>query len=172
MLAVFAGYTLNHDHVVAGPQLQKYVDEALEEIEYVSGDASTKWGKQRAADGFPEPFKLHYVEVGNEDFFDRSGSYDGRFKQFFDAIRAKYPELKVIATTPVKSCKPDLVDDHYYRSARVMAYDNGHYDKADRSGPQIFVGEWASQEGNPTPDLNSAARAMRRGRWDLSGMRT
>ena len=156
VLAVFAGYTLNRDHVNAGPELQKYVDEALEEIEYVSGDASTTWGKQRAADGFPEPFALHYVEVGNEDFFDRSGSYDGRFAQFFDAIKAKYPQLKVIATTPVKMRKPDLVDDHYYRSAKQMAYDNGHYDKTDRNGPQIFVGEWASQEGKPTPNLNAA----------------
>ena len=57
---------------------------------------------------------------------------------------------------PVKSSKPDLVDDHYYRSAKQMAYDNGHYDKTDRNGPQIFVGEWASQEGHPTPNLNAA----------------
>ena len=103
-----------------------------------------------------EPFTLHYVEVGNEDWFDRSGIYDGRFKQFFDAIRGKYPELKVIATTGVKSRKPDLVDDHYYRSAKQMAFDNGHYDNADRNGPQIFVGEWATTEGRPTPNLNAA----------------
>ena len=148
VLAVFAGCTLNHDHVKAGPELQKYEDEALEEIEYVSGDASTKWGKQRAADGFPEPFTLHYVEVGNEDFFDNSGSYDGRFAQFFDAIKAKYPQLKVIATTPVKMRKPDLVDDHYYRSAKQMAYDNGHYDKTDRNGPQIFVGSGLRRKGS------------------------
>ncbi|MGN6370270.1 MAG: alpha-L-arabinofuranosidase C-terminal domain-containing protein [Phycisphaerae bacterium] len=156
VLAVFAGYTLNHDHVAAGPKLQPYVEEALEEIEYVTGDGSTKWGAQRVKDGFPEPFKLQYVEVGNEDWFDRSGSYDGRFKQFYNAIKAKYPELKVIATAPVKSCTPDLVDDHYYRSARAMAFDNTHYDKADRNGPQIFCGEWATEEGSPTPDLNAA----------------
>ena len=156
VLALFAGYTLNRDHVVAGPELKPYVDEALEEIEYVTGDASTQWGKQRAADGFPEPFTLHYVEIGNEDWFDRSGSYDGRFAQFFDAIRAKYPDLKIIATTPVKSRKPDLVDDHYYRSAKVMANDWRHYAKTDRSGPKIFVGEWATQEGRPTPDLRAA----------------
>jgi alpha-L-arabinofuranosidase len=149
------------------------VDEALEEIEYVSGPADSTWGKRRAADGFTEPFTLHYVEVGNEDGFDRSGSYDGRFTQFFDAIRAKYPNLKIIATAPVKSRTPDLYDDHYYSSARQMAFDWRHYDAPtetqprtggggrhsgsfERSGPQIFVGEWATQEGRPTPDLNAA----------------
>jgi alpha-N-arabinofuranosidase len=157
VLAVFAGYTLNHDHVNAGPQMQQYVDEAVQEIEYISGPADSEWGKQRAADGFPEPFKLHYVEIGNEDWFDGSGSYDGRFTQMAQAIRAKYPELKLIATAPVKSSKPDVYDDHYYRSAREMAFDWGHYDSTDRSsGIQTFVGEWASQEGNPTPDLNAA----------------
>ena len=156
VLAVFAGYTLSHDHVDAGPDLQKYVDEALEEIEYVSGPADSTWGKQRAADGFPEPFKLRYVEVGNEDWFDASGSYERRYAQFHDAIRAKYPGLKIIATTPVKSRKPDLVDDHFYGNARRMARDWTHYDKIDRKGPQVFVGEWATQEGQPTPDLNAA----------------
>jgi alpha-N-arabinofuranosidase len=155
LLAVFAGYTLQHDHVAAGPKLQPYVDEALQEIEYLTGDATTTWGKKRADDGHPAPFKLHYVEIGNEDWFDNSGSYDGRFAQFFDAIRAKYPDLKLIATMPVKSRKPDLVDDHYYRSARTMAFDAGHYDHAGRGGPHIFVGEWATQEGRPTPDLNA-----------------
>jgi alpha-L-arabinofuranosidase len=155
VLAVFAGYTLNHDHVVAGPDLQPYVDEALQEIEYVSGPADSEWGKLRVADGLTEPFKLHYIEVGNEDFFDKSGSYDGRYAQFYDAIRAKYPDLKIIATTPVRSRNADLVDDHYYRSPRAMAFDGGHYDQTDRNGPHIFVGEWASQEGKPTPDLKA-----------------
>ena len=163
VLAVFAGYTLNHDHVDAGPKLQQYVDEALEEIEYVSGPADSTWGKRRAEDGFTEPFALHYLEVGNEDWFDRSGSYDGRFTQFFDAIKSKYPQLKIIATAPVKTRTPDLIDDHYYRSARQMAFDWRHYDrgteeqnrKYPRNGPQIFVGEWATQEGRPTPDLNA-----------------
>ncbi len=99
VLAVFAGYTLNGNHVTNGPALEPYVQEALEEIEYVTGDASTKWGAQRIKDGYPNPFPLHYVEIGNEDFVDRSGSYDGRFAQFYDAIKAKYPQLKIISTT-------------------------------------------------------------------------
>jgi len=68
VLALFAGYTLNHSHVNAGlPEMKQFTDEALEEIEYVSGPADSEWGKKRAADGLPDPFPLHYVEIGNED---------------------------------------------------------------------------------------------------------
>ena len=63
----------------AVPKWLQYAQEALDEIEYVSGPADSEWGKRRAADGFPQPFPLHFVEIGNEDWFDKSGSYDGRF---------------------------------------------------------------------------------------------
>ncbi|MGP8235735.1 MAG: alpha-L-arabinofuranosidase C-terminal domain-containing protein [Limisphaerales bacterium] len=155
VLAVWAGYALRGEHIDAGPELTPYVEEALEEIEYVTGDTSTKWGAARAKDGHPAPFPLTYVEIGNEDTFDRSGSYNGRFAQFYDAIKAKYPSLQLIATMPVTSRKPDVVDDHYYRSARQMEADL-HYDSQSRNGPKIFVGEWATTEGSPTPTLNAA----------------
>ncbi len=157
VLAVFAGYTLNREHLTAGPALEPYVQEALEEIEYVMGDASTKWGAQRAKDGYPQPFALHYVEVGNEDFFDRSGSYEGRFAQFYDAIKAKYPQLQIISTTPVKSRTADLNDEHYYESEEAMEAQSFMYDARDRSNPtKIFVGEWATRVGSPTPNLAGA----------------
>ncbi|HEX4055514.1 MAG TPA: alpha-L-arabinofuranosidase C-terminal domain-containing protein [Tepidisphaeraceae bacterium] len=156
LLAVYAGYSLRGQHIDPGPALEPFVQNALDEIEYATGDDSTKWGHQRALDGHPAPFKIEYVEIGNEDQFDRSGSYDGRFAQFHDAIKAKYPDLKLIATTPVHSRTPDVVDDHYYRSARAMELDVHHYDKYNRSGPKIFVGEWATTEGTPTPDMNAA----------------
>jgi alpha-N-arabinofuranosidase len=157
VLAVFAGYTLNHDHVTNGPALEPYVQEALEEIEYVTGDASTKWGAQRIKDGYPNPFPLHYVEIGNEDFFDRSGSYEGRFAQFFDAIRAKYPQLKIISTTAVKSRTADLNDEHYYESEESMERQAFMYDTRDRGNPtKIFVGEWATRVGSPTPNMAGA----------------
>jgi alpha-L-arabinofuranosidase len=156
VLAVWAGYALRGEHVEPGPALAPYVQDALEEIEYVTGDAGTKWGAERAKDGHPAPFPLTYVEIGNEDFFDRSHTYDGRYAQFYDAIKAKYPNLQIIATTPVTSRKPDVVDDHYYRSARQMEADTHHYDTTDRHGPKIFVGEWATTEGSPTPTLNAA----------------
>jgi alpha-L-arabinofuranosidase len=164
VLALFAGYTLNGDYAAAGsPELDLYTKEALEEIEYVMGPADSEWGKRRVADGFPEPFKLRYVEIGNEDFFDRSGSYEGRFAQMAKAIREKYPQLKIIATTPVTSAKPDLVDDHIYASASTMAreftrYDvgSGHPEGRKADGVKVFMGEWATQGGSPTPNLMSA----------------
>ena len=174
VLAVFAGYVLSGGHKDAGsPEMAQYTQEALEEIEYVSVAADSEWGRRRAADGFPKPFPLHYVEIGNEDWFDRSGSYDGRFTEIATAIRKRYPRLKIIATAPVKSVNPDLYDDHYYRSARQMLTQADEYDKPTGPRPPLtfagggwsgrqpegiktFVGEWATQEGNPTPDLNAA----------------
>ena len=158
VLAVFAGYSLNGIVVEAGPLLEPYVREALEEVEYLTGDAKTTyWGSQRARDGHPEPFQLTYVEIGNEDYFDKSGSYDARFAQFYDAFKAKYPQLQLIATDrAAKTRTPDLYDDHYYRNAEQFYKDLSHYDKMDRNGPKVFVGEWATREGEPTPDFNAA----------------
>ena len=156
VLAVFAGYALGHDFVSAGPKLQPFVQDALDEIEYVTGGANTRWGAERAADGHPAPFPLTYVEIGNEDNADKSGSYDGRFGQFYDAIKPKYPGLQVIATARVKSRAPDVYDEHFYYSARKIESETHRYDGYSRSGPKIFVGEWATIEGSPTPDLHSA----------------
>jgi alpha-N-arabinofuranosidase len=156
VLAVYAGYSLAGEHVQPGKALQPYVDDALDEIEYVTGDAETKWGGERAKDGHREPFALQYVEIGNEDWFDKSGSYDGRFAQFYKAIKAKYPRLELIATTKVKGTRPDVLDEHYYRRAEEMFANAEQYDNADRNGPKIFVGEWATREGTPTPDMNAA----------------
>jgi alpha-L-arabinofuranosidase len=156
VLAVHAGYALNVTHVNPGPDLVPYVQDALAEIQYVTGGPDTVWGARRVADGHPAPFPLQYVEIGNEDFFDTTGSYDARFAQFYDAIKAAYPNLQLIATTRVTSRTPDLVDDHFYDTPRAMARNSNHYDNYSRTGPKIFVGEWASQEGAPTPNLNAA----------------
>ena len=156
LLAVYAGYSMAQEHVDPGTKLDPYVQDALEEIEYVSGSTSTKWGAERAKDGHPAPFKLSYVEVGNEDLFDKSGSYSGRYIQFHNAIKKSYPELRIIATTQVKGIKPDVVDDHYYKRADQFFADVHHYDTIDRNGPKIFVGEWATREGTPTPNFGAA----------------
>jgi alpha-N-arabinofuranosidase len=156
VLAVYAGYSLQQQFVKPGPDLEPYVQDALDEIEYVTGDASTKWGAERVKNGHPAPFALNYVEIGNEDQFDRSKSYDGRYAQFYDAIKKKYPALTLIATTPVKGHVMDMVDDHYYKRAEEFFGDTHHYDKLDRNGPKIFVGEWATREGTPTPNMGAA----------------
>lgn len=177
LLAVYAGYSLSHVHVNPGADLEPYVQDALDEIEYVTGDTNTKWGAERAKDGHPAPFALHYVEIGNEDWFDKSGSYEKRFAQFSNAIKAKYPQLKTISTIGndqserirVHDTKPDMTDEHYYRSVDEFLKMSPNYARNyDRKGPEIFVGEWAayetpfvpwdkrSQGEAPTPSLKSA----------------
>ncbi len=174
LLGVYAGYALNGQYAKPGPELQPFVQEALEEIEYVVGDPkTTRWGAQRARDGHPKPFSLEWVEVGNEDGFDKSGSYEARFVQFYDAIRAKYPAIKVISSTggtdslgakfPIVQRRPDLWDEHYYGEAWDMMAMATKYDAYSRSGPKVFVGEWAAHdavapwqagpEAGPTPNL-------------------
>ena len=177
LLAVYAGYSLKGVHVNPGPDLEPYVQDALDEIEYVTGPATSTWGSLRAKAGHPAPFKLTYVEVGNEDWFDKSGSYDQRFAQFNAAIKARHPQLKVISTVGfeqpedlrVHSVKPDVLDEHYYRTVDVfLKMARGQYEKYDRRGPEIFVGEWAAYETPfepwnarsrgepPTPNLRAA----------------
>jgi len=156
VLAVYAGYSMAQEHVDPGPALEPYIQDALDEIEYATGDANSKWGAERVKNGHPAPFPLHYVEIGNEDFFDKSGSYDGRYAQYFKAIKQRFPDLQLIATAPIKIMKPDVLDEHFYMSAEKSFSDANHYDNTDRNGPKIFVGEWATREGEPTPNLQAA----------------
>jgi alpha-L-arabinofuranosidase len=165
LIGLFAGYTLNGQHVPE-EEFEPYIADALDEIEYAIGDTTTTWGARRAADGHPAPFDVQYVEVGNEDWFDNSGSYAWRFTRMYDAIKARYPQLKVIATTgglqggaassTATGRVPDLSDDHYYAPPSFFANPNGRYDRADRSGRQYLIGEYGAQEGSPTPTLRAA----------------
>ena len=166
LLAVYAGYSLKGAHVNPGPDLEPYVQDALDEIEYVTGPATSAWGALRAKAGHPAPFALTYVEVGNEDWFDKSGSYDQRFAQFSRAIKARYPQLKVISTVGfeqpeplrVRSVAPEVLDEHYYRPVDVfLKMARGQYEKYDRRGPEIFVGEWAAYE-TPFEPWNAKSR--------------
>ncbi|MGA9983503.1 MAG: alpha-L-arabinofuranosidase C-terminal domain-containing protein [Acidobacteriaceae bacterium] len=163
LLAVFSGYALNHDHINAGKDLEPYVQDALDEIEYITGSTDTHWGAERARFGHPAPFPLHYIEIGNEEYHDPSGTYDARFAQFYNAIKKAHPQLQIIASAPVTSVRPDLIDDndhaanrHFYRTAEQFFQDVHRYDGYDRSGPKILVGEWATREGTPTTNLGAA----------------
>ena len=167
VLAVYAGYSLKGAHVNPGAELEPFVQEALEEIEYVTGNVDTPWGAQRAKDGHPAPFKLTYVEVGNEDFFDKAKTYDERFAQFYDAIKAKYPQLKLISTigndqpdaTRVHSRRPDVLDEHYYLATDEFVRKSPDYARQyDRTGPEIFVGEWAAHEDAAIKPWEAGAR--------------
>ncbi len=168
LLAVFSGLVLGggaNAEVKPGDALQPYVQDALDEIEYVTGDVSTKWGAVRAQDGHPAPFKLTYVEVGNEDW---RGDYNGRFTQLHDAIKAKYPDLQLIdasvhspnngrLTSTVRDRRPDVQDSHLYMNSEQQAESSATaYDKYDRTGPKVFEGEWATRVPNNAATPNFA----------------
>jgi len=162
VVGIFAGYTLNRESVV-GEELEPYVQDALDEIEYITGDTTTKWGALRAKHGHPDPFPLTYVEIGNEDHLGSGPeTYDQRFTQFYDAIKAKYPDIQIISSMVSSrdypmTRQPDVIDDHYYQNAVQLAETGKIYDAPEfRNGPKIFVGEYASREGDPTPTLNAA----------------
>jgi alpha-N-arabinofuranosidase len=172
VLAIFAGYTLNGQSYP--DEYSRFVQEALDEIEYVTGDTSTKWGAERAKDGHKAPFKLTYVEIGNEDpggGRGGQGTYPTRFPLFYNAIKAKYPKIQVISTRGdgYGNVVPDVIDDHHYMSLPDALRSAHMYDtrarttQAGQPAPRIFVGEWASQEGGlgngsrpVTPSFNAA----------------
>ena len=140
-----------------GADLQPYVQDALDEIEYVTGDASTTWGARRAQDGHPAPFPLNYVEMGNEDWFDRKrGATTAASRSSTTPSR---PGIRSSAArSPPPAVQPARAAGHDGRSLlsprrdemRLHAHD---YDNRDRTGPKVFVGEWATRVGAPTPNM-------------------
>ena len=163
LLAVFSGYSLQQEHINPGRDLEPYVEDALDEIEYITGDVSSRWGAERARNGHAQPFHLTFVEVGNEEYHDQSNTYDARFTQFYRAIKQRYPQLQIAATAPVTTVQPDILDDndrqlhtHFYRTAQQFFQDTHRYDSYDRHGPKILVGEWATREGSPTTNFGAA----------------
>ena len=148
---------------VALEDLGPYIQDALDLVEFANGDVNTKWGKVRADMGHPEPFNLKYLGVGNEqwDYDEKHGGYGPvfteRLKKFSDALRAKYPNLKLIGTTGpnsegwdfdllqprMKELKVDLYDEHYYRNEEWFLSHGLRYDVYDRKGPKVFAGEYA-----------------------------
>ena len=140
-------------------QIDGWIQECLDALEYANGDASTEYGKLRAENGHPEPFGLEYIEIGNENYNyhmddnrDQSDHYPERYRQFYDAIKAKYPYVHCIGNveswgTDDPSWKNDnpveIVDEHYYRDPKWFADRFGKYDSYDRSKYKIYVGEYA-----------------------------
>ncbi|HEY9508262.1 MAG TPA: alpha-L-arabinofuranosidase C-terminal domain-containing protein [Verrucomicrobiae bacterium] len=130
-------------NAVPTADLGPWVQEALDAIEYANGDTNTTWGAARAANGHPAPFNLRYVEIGNEN---GGSAYNANYAVFHDAIKSKYPNIRIIANSwgGVPNNRPlDLIDEHYYRSASWFVQNAHHYDNYSRSGPKVFVGEYA-----------------------------
>lgn len=159
IVGVYAGMHLDQGRTtITGEALTPFVQEALEEIDYITGPSSTKWGALRARHGHPAPFKLRYVEIGNEDWLNNGlQNYAGRFAMFYDAIKAKYPNLQVISSLRSRdkydhTRTPDLLDDHFYVSIPTALSQAHYYDNYARAGTKIFVGEWATNapRGGPT----------------------
>jgi len=181
LLAVYAGLHIDRGaNIITGDALKPHVQDALDEIEYVVGDAqTTTWGNRRAKDGHPKPFPLRYVEIGNEDWLNNgTASYDSRFTMFYDAIKAKYPSLKIISTfrtrdtTFVHSRPPDVLDDHFYITIPTALSQTHLYDNYSRSATKVFVGEWATNSptsGTRTGDTPMMAYALGDAAW-LTGL--
>ena len=155
---------IGHGWVQPYDQIEEYIQEALDAIEYANGDAkTTKWGAERARNGHPEPFGLRLLEVGNENanfYFDnnrdQSDHYFERYIQFYRAIKAKYPEVEIIGNVESwgtdepswRSSHPvDILDEHYYRSPTWFEKNFNKYDSYDRNGPKIYIGEYAVTQG-------------------------
>ena len=145
----------NTSEVVPLDQLDPYLQDALDLIEFANGGTDTKWGKLRADMGHPAPFNLKMLGVGNEQW---GPQYVERYKVFASAIKAKYPSVKIVTSAgpspdgplfdylnPVlRSLNVDFIDEHYYRSPEWFLKNASRYDTYDRKGPKIFAGEYAA----------------------------
>jgi len=134
---------MSHKETIPMNRMSQWVQDALDAIEYANGPTNSLWGAQRAAAGHPAPFNLKYMEIGNEN-----GGFNGyveHWNLFYDAIRAKYPDIKFVADGWDKfgDKQPDIVDDHYYDTPEWFMRNASLYDKKDRNGPKVFVGEYA-----------------------------
>ena len=135
-------------------ELQPYIQDCLDLIEFANGDTTTTWGHKRAEMGHPAPFNLKYIAVGNEQWED---FYFKRLKPFVKAIREKYPDIKIIGTSgpspegesyehgwkAMREIGADLVDEHFYSSEEWFLNNAMRYDSYSRKGPKVFAGEYA-----------------------------
>lgn len=149
------GYDPHHHRIVPIEELQPWIDDALDLIEFANGDTSTIWGAKRAELGHPEPFNLEYIGIGNEEvgepFFER-------YAYFHQAIKEKYPDMKVINTSgpfaagreydrgwqSARENKSDFVDEHYYQSPEWFLANYHRYDHFKAEDPKVFLGEYAT----------------------------
>lgn len=164
---------MGHGWMVDYTAIDEYIQEALDAIEYCNGDVTTTWGAKRAANGHPEPFNLQLIEIGNENYnyssdnnSDQSDHYAERYYQFYQAIRAKYPDMVIIGNVEAwstdnptwrNSYPVDVVDEHYYRSPSWFVNQYSKYDAYDRSRPKVYAGEYAvTQDFGTTGHLRAA----------------
>ena len=135
-------------------QLQPYIQDALDLIEFANGAETTTWGKKRAEMGHAAPFNMKFIAIGNEQWDDM---YFKRLRPFVEAIRKAYPDIKIVGTSgpdsegqmfdkgweAMRELKADLVDEHFYRNEEWFLSHGLRYESYDRKGPKVFAGEYA-----------------------------
>lgn len=155
----------NTSEMVPLDQLDPYLQDALDLIEFANGDATTQWGKLRTDLGHPAPFNLKLIGVGNEQW---GPQYIDRWKIFTKAIKEKYPDVKIVSALgpfpkgpefdllnkTFRSLGADILDEHYYASPKWFRDNARRYDNYDRKGPKIFAGEYAAQSVQTGSPLN------------------
>ncbi len=159
----------NSAELVPIDQLDPYIQDALDLIEFANGPATSTWGAKRASMGHPEPFNMKMLGVGNEQW---GPQYIERYVPFVKAIKAKHPDIQLIGATgsdpeifpngpkevaflqeQLQSLKADIIDEHFYRKPDWFLDSAGHYDNYKRSGSKVFVGEYGAQSvGVASPD--------------------
>lgn len=146
----------NTGEVVPLDQLDPYIQDALDLIEFANGPAESTWGKVRADMGHPEPFNMKYLGIGNEQWGEQ---YIERFDIFEKVLKEKHPEIVLVSTTgpfpagerfdyldkELRERKVELIDEHYYNTPEWFQQNATRYDNYDRNGPKIFAGEYAAQ---------------------------
>lgn len=146
----------NTSEVVPVEELDPYIQDALDLIEFANGSTDSKWGKVRAQMGHPAPFNLKLLGVGNEQWGEQ---YIERYKLFAKALKEKYPDVQLISSVgpspdgpqfdylnpTLRALKADIIDEHYYRAPDWFLKNAKRYDEYDRNGPKIFAGEYAAQ---------------------------
>ena len=144
----------NMDAHVPLCDLESYIQDALDLIEFANGAVDTPWGKVRADMGHPAPFNLKFIGIGNEQW---GKEYPEHLEPFVKAIRKKYPDIKIVGSSgpnsegeqfdylwpEMKRLKADLVDEHFYRPEAWFLSQGARYDNYDRKGPKVFAGEYA-----------------------------
>ena len=143
--------------------MDAYIQDVLDLIEYANGPVDSEWGARRAAAGHPEPFNLKYVGIGNEDMITEV--FEPRFRMIYDAVRERYPEITVIGTVGpfyegadyeagwklARELDVPIVDEHYYVAPGWLIYNRDYYDKYPRGGTKVYLGEYASHlPGRPS----------------------
>jgi alpha-L-arabinofuranosidase len=146
----------NTGEVVSLEELDPYLQDALDLIEFANGGADTKWGRLRTDLGHPAPFNLKLLGIGNEQW---GPQYIERYKVFAKAIKTKYPEIKLVTSVgpnpdgelfdylnpTLRGLNADILDEHYYKNPEWFQQHATRYDNYDRNGPKIFAGEYAAQ---------------------------